>query len=250
VGRDAIPPYAIKLYIDPRTWEPGTATFTSKLLIPSNISAGAYQLALWLPDGYASLQDNPLYAIRFANDNVFDQSTGYNILGPINVNKAAGGSYQSGTKFEVIESTSSVQRSVSTTVTLESPSTRALISNPQISNDAENVYLSFDYASGEYNAFQSFVDTDQNPQTGYLINGIGAETIFENHTWNIYNGSGTDWNWAPTELLIQFEDSGSQVRWSVARELLHTSKFDAVFQLVDTNWNSAFLTSTLTYTLK
>jgi hypothetical protein len=166
------------------------------------------------------------------------------------VNMAAGGSYQSGTKFEVIESTSSVQRSVSTTVTLESPSTRALISNPQISNDAENVYLSFDYASGEYSAFQSFVDTDQNPQTGYLINGIGAETIFENHTWNIYNGSGTDWNWAPTELLIQFEDSGSQVRWSVASELLHTSKFDAVFQLVDTNWNSAFLTSTLTYTLK
>ena len=115
VGRDDIPPSQIKLDFDLRSWEPGTATFTAKLRISSNISEGTYHLALWLPDGSESLQNNPLYAIGFANENVFDPSTGYNILGDIDVNKAAGGSYQNGTKFEIIESTSSVERSVSTT---------------------------------------------------------------------------------------------------------------------------------------
>lgn len=104
-------PYKAKFDIDPRTWEPGTATFTAELYIPSNVSQGEYQLALWLPDGYESLQDSPLYAVRFANENVWDESTGYNILGAINVDKSAGGSYQRGEKFEVTESASSVARS-------------------------------------------------------------------------------------------------------------------------------------------
>jgi hypothetical protein len=250
VGRDDIPPYKIRLDVDPRTWEPGTATFTSKLRIPSNISEGTYQLALWLPDGFESLQNSPLYAIQFANENVFDPSTGYNMLGAINVSKAAGGSYQSGTKFHVIESTSSVERSVSITAPLESPPADELISNPQISNDAESVSLSFDYVTGEYNAFQVFVDEDQDPKTGYVVNGIGAEALFENQTWNIYDGSGSDWKWSPTEQLIQFEDSGSRVRWNVSSELLHSSKFDVVFQVVDANWNTAFMTRKLTYTLQ
>jgi hypothetical protein len=241
--------------IDPRHWESGSATFSVKLHIPSNIAEGEYRLGLWLPDGYKSLQDNPLYAVRFANENVWDETTGSNILGTINVDKGAGGSYQPGEKFEVIESTSSVERSVlsvlpAATATLESPPADSLISNSQISNDAENIYLSFDYVSGTYNAFQVFIDSDQNPQTGYIIKGIGAETLFENHTWNIYNGSGNDWNWAPTELLIHFEDRGSQALWNISRSLLHSSKLDIVFQLVDSNWDSVFVTDKITYTLK
>jgi hypothetical protein len=143
-----------------------------------------------------------------------------------------------------------VERIVPTTVPLEPPSTGELISNPQISNDAEDVTLSFDYMSGTYNAFQLFVDEDQNPKTGYIVNGIGAEALFENHNWNIYDGSGSDWKWSPTELPIQFDDSGSSVRWNISRKVLHSSKFDVVFQLVDANWNSAYATDKLTYILK
>ena len=51
------------------------------------------------------------------------------------------------------KSTSSVERSVVSlepipTPALQSPAGETLISNIEISNDAENVYLSFDYASG------------------------------------------------------------------------------------------------------
>jgi len=245
----------IKLDIDPRTWEPGKTQLKIKLHIPSDAKEAKYRLSLWLPDGYESLRNNPLYSVQLANENVFDERTSFNILGTINVENDAGGSYQRGELFEVIESTSSVERSILSvlpmaTATLESSPADSLISNPQISNDAENIYLSFDYVSGTYNAFQIFIDADQNPQTGYVINGIGAETLFENHTWNLYEGSGSDWTWAPTELLIHFEDSGSQVRWSISRKLLHSSRFDVVFQLVDTNWDAVFVTSKLTYTLK
>jgi len=255
VGGDGIPPYKVQLDIDPRRWEPGEISFTAKLHIPSNAPEGEYRIALWLPDVYESLRDNPLYSIQFANENVWDESTGYNILGKINVDKGAGGSYQRGEKFEVIESTSSVERSVLSvlpmaTARLESPPADSLISNPQVSNDVENIYLSFDYVNGTYNAFQIFIDADRDPQTGYIIHGIGAETLFENHTWNIYNGSGNDWNWAPTALLIQFEDTGSHVRWNISRSLLHSSQLDIVFQLVDANWDTVFVTNKLTYTLK
>jgi hypothetical protein len=101
VGRDDIPPYQVKLELDPRIWEPGNSTFMAKLHIPSNIEEGEYQLALWLPDGYESLQDNPLYAIRFANENIWDESTGYNTLGTITISKDNTGAYESGKDFEI-----------------------------------------------------------------------------------------------------------------------------------------------------
>lgn len=95
----------VKLTIDPRTWEPGAATFTAKLHIPSNIAEGEYQLALWLPDAFESLHDNPLYSIQFANENVWDASTGYNILGTVKVDASVAGSYKR-TDFMTVESLS------------------------------------------------------------------------------------------------------------------------------------------------
>src|SRR6185503_9190836 len=245
----------INLDIDPRAWEPGNTQLKIKLHIPSDAKEVEYRLALWLPDENISLLPNPLYSIRFANENMFDESTGYNILGTVKVDNSAGGSYQRGELFNVIESTSSVERSVVSlepipTPALQSHAGETLISNIEISNDAENVYLSLDYASGTYNAFQIFVDKDQNRETGYVINGIGADALFENHTWNIYNGSGNDWNWAPTELLIHFEDTGNHVSWNISRSLLRSSGLDIVFQLVDSNWDAVFVTDKITYTLK
>ena len=244
--------YVVPLDMDVRQWEPGTVTVNAKLHVPSNINQGEHKLALWLPDGSESLRDNPLYAIQFANENVWDESTGWNVLGTVTVSRDAGGSYQSGREFEVIESSFLVQRGVLQVLpgTVTSPELAAagsLISNQDISNDAENIFLSFDYASGEYNAFQLYVDADQNPETGFTINGIGAEALFENHTWNIYDGSGNDWKWQPTEVLIRFDDTGTHVKWTISRSILRSSRFDIVFQLMDPNWNTAFTTDKTTY---
>ncbi len=95
--------YEVTTSIDPRTWQPGTSSFSIQLHIPSNADEGEYQLALWLPDAYETLRDNPLYAIQFANENTFDEATGFNSLGIIKVNKNTSGNYQRGEEFEVIK---------------------------------------------------------------------------------------------------------------------------------------------------
>ncbi len=249
VGRDGIPPYATKLELDPRTWQPGGSSFTASIRLPSDMEEGEYNLALWLPDGSETLQANPLYAVQFANENIWDESTGYNILGTIAVDSSVAGSYERGKSMQVEE------LSTDTVVSSDSPATvppasGELILNPQIANDAENVIFSFDYASGEYNAFQLFIDTDQNPRTGFIVNGIGAEILVENDTWNTYSGSGSNWSWTPTEAEISLEDTGTHVNWKIPRSLLTASQFDYIIQIADMNWDTAFATDKQSYTVK
>jgi len=253
VGRDArsVPPYEVQLDIDPRTWEPGTATFTAKLHIPSNVNEGEYQLALWLPDGYESLQKNPLYAVRFANENVWDESTGFNILGSIHLDNSVGGSYQRGEKFEAIESTSSVERNVASPLPVSSSSD--LIFNTNIENDAETLVIQFEFVGDvvSYNGFQVLLDTDQNIGTGLSIEGIGADFLLENDLIHSYTGSGRDWTWDPVDVELIFSNEDQIAKWTLPLAALGDSTdIDVVFQLVDTNWDAAFVMDKQTFTLK
>ena len=110
VAKDGASRHEVELQIDPRVWGPGTATFTAKLHIPSNAQKGEYQLALWFPDGYESLHNNPLYAIQFANEGVWDEATGLNVLGNVSVTESAGGETERGKDFTVISAESSTSK--------------------------------------------------------------------------------------------------------------------------------------------
>ncbi len=80
------------LPIDPRFWLSGaTSSFSIRLRIPANAPEGKYQVALWLPDAYPSLQGNPQYSVRFANEDVWEQETGYNIIKNIEISSLATG---------------------------------------------------------------------------------------------------------------------------------------------------------------
>ena len=74
--------YPIQLQSDPRRWLPNdvVTTINEQLALPSNMPAGTYQLYLHLPDKYTSLASDPRFAIRFANANVWDATTGMNKL--------------------------------------------------------------------------------------------------------------------------------------------------------------------------
>ncbi len=74
--------YSVQLQSDPRTWLPNgvTTTINEQITLPSNISTGTYQLYLYLPDAYSSIASNPKYAVRFANADVWNSSTGMNSL--------------------------------------------------------------------------------------------------------------------------------------------------------------------------
>ena len=90
-GVEDVEPLRVRLPVDPRGWEPGSARFAVKARLPANLAGGDYQLGLWLPDAATELAANPRYAIRFANDAVWEAAHGYNILGTVRVDTNAGG---------------------------------------------------------------------------------------------------------------------------------------------------------------
>lgn len=84
--------YRLALSSDPRTWLPNGVVSEAKdsLTIPAEAEEGIYQIYLYLPDAYASLADDPRYAVRFANEGVWNSETGMNALGATVEIKAAG----------------------------------------------------------------------------------------------------------------------------------------------------------------
>ena len=71
---------------DPRFWLPGGQhVFTLSCTLDPAMQ-GEYNLYLNLPDPYESLHNDPRYSIRFANDAVWDENTGYNHIAKITVN--------------------------------------------------------------------------------------------------------------------------------------------------------------------
>jgi|GEM_PF-1993079 len=70
--------YPFVLATDPRTWE-GTFNIAESINI-SALPVGTYDAYLFLPDSNPALALRPEYSIQFANDNVWEASTGYNKL--------------------------------------------------------------------------------------------------------------------------------------------------------------------------
>jgi hypothetical protein len=66
---------------EPRFWSAGkTTTVNETLSIPANLENGEYTVGIRMPDLSPSIYDDPRYAIRFANKDIWDEKTGTNIL--------------------------------------------------------------------------------------------------------------------------------------------------------------------------
>ena len=61
-------------------WFTGKIMLKQNFNLPPSIIAGQYEVMLNLPDGYKSLQGNPAYSIRLANEGLWEPSTGFNQL--------------------------------------------------------------------------------------------------------------------------------------------------------------------------
>lgn len=73
--------YSIPMATDPRKWlGPNQITIAENLTLPANIINGSYKLYLSIPDADTNLSTRPEYAIRLANENTWEASTGYNNL--------------------------------------------------------------------------------------------------------------------------------------------------------------------------
>jgi hypothetical protein len=66
---------------DPRFWLPGgTHTVAVGAPVPRGLPAGRYDVLLELPDPSPRLRGRPAYAIRLANEDVWEPATGANVL--------------------------------------------------------------------------------------------------------------------------------------------------------------------------
>lgn len=72
--------YAARIEADPRRFEPGQSTFYATITMPADAAPGSWRLAFWLPDEDPAIAADPRYAIRLANDGVWDDTKGWNIL--------------------------------------------------------------------------------------------------------------------------------------------------------------------------
>jgi hypothetical protein len=67
--------------IDPRRWDPGLCTrFAVSVTLPEDLPTGDYSWHLQLPDASPRLAGDPRFAIRLANEDVWDEQTGENRL--------------------------------------------------------------------------------------------------------------------------------------------------------------------------
>jgi hypothetical protein len=232
--------------LDPRSLQPGDSSFTIQLRLPSGMADGIYTLALWLPDQAESLQNNPLYAIRFANENTWDETTGYNIFGQVTLSNTAGGNVEKTDFLTVLEMVGGPDAALPASTAGaqgQAPQPGDPISSLQANSDSEYLHLQFTFtgALDDYNALQLFLDTDQNPATGFAVSALGAEFLLENGALNAYAGSGSDWNWTPLENEIVHLNDGQTARWSVLlADLGNLKALDFAAQLVDANWKTVF----------
>jgi hypothetical protein len=65
---------------DVRRWFSGINKVTETIKLPIDFPSGDYEMLLNLPDAYASIKDRPEFCIRFANNDVWEATTGYNKL--------------------------------------------------------------------------------------------------------------------------------------------------------------------------
>jgi hypothetical protein len=72
--------YPCNVKADVRYWFTGNISLYAPIQLPKNIPAGSYRLFLHLPDADPDIAKRPEYAIRLANVNMWDKSTGLNDL--------------------------------------------------------------------------------------------------------------------------------------------------------------------------
>ncbi|HVY73197.1 MAG TPA: DUF4832 domain-containing protein [Puia sp.] len=72
--------FQVRLKANPQQWFSGLHIIQEQVQLPAGTAPGGYRLYLSLPDASPSISSRPEYAIRLANEKVWEASTGYNDL--------------------------------------------------------------------------------------------------------------------------------------------------------------------------
>ncbi|CAF3995864.1 unnamed protein product [Rotaria sp. Silwood2] len=192
--------YETTLSVDPRTWTPenGIIAIDRNLRIPANITEGIWQLFLAMPDASERLKHDPHYAVRFANEDVWTDEGKNMLIKELNITASASSACTDDGYFHEIN-------------------TNPALSITQLNavKTVQSLILSAMY-SIDYTFHQAFIDTDNNPTTGYHVQGIGAEILVENSASYRHKGNnGSDWKWELVDRNITPSKNGHTYVWQL-----------------------------------
>ncbi len=72
--------FKVTLPVNPQEWYPGIHEIPVRVYLPAAMLPGTYSLLLALPDAAPLLAARSVYSIRLANENTWEETTGYNDL--------------------------------------------------------------------------------------------------------------------------------------------------------------------------
>ena len=93
--------------------------------------------------------------------------------------------------------------------------TKTLIHDEKASNDNDHLYYSY-AITGDYSWYRVYIDSDQNPATGFPQIGIGAEFLLEGPNLFRYSGIGGSWGWTLL-TAVPFNNASGSVSWIISR---------------------------------
>jgi hypothetical protein len=186
--------YKLVTDVDPRFWYSGDTSFVEITGgIPESMPEGNYEAFLFLPDTASALHDRKDYAVRFANENVWEDSTGYNsLLQTVEISQSASGDDYTGDNyfvqfdggvapppptgeiiidgnFEDWMSVPQLDIPPDNEETGDALNDHVDIKDIWVTNSQDELYISYSLA-GSFGAsyfYHVFFDTDNNPATGF-----------------------------------------------------------------------------------
>ncbi len=263
--------YRLITSVDPRFWFSGDTTSVSITGgIKTDMPEGEYEVLLFLPDTVKALHERKEYAIRFANENVWEDSTGYNkLLHNIIISSNVNGSDYAGTDFFELFSSGITPPDSNAEIIidgdfgdwmnipqLDAPpddESEGDALNPSVdltdvwvAGNSEDIYFSYKTA-GEIQPqyfYHVFIDTDNDTSTGFHSEGSygGFDFMIENTSLWKYAGTNGEWNWtyAGETVFEKGTTDNSRVELSVSLSQLEITSggiIGIVFNINDNDEN-------------
>lgn len=245
---------------DPRFWQSGdTVNIQISAGIIGNMPEGNYEFLLHLADPVKELHNNPYYSIRLANENVWEDSTGFNsLLHYVTVNSNLSGGDYSGEYYFLSEDSINYVPPVIEIDGLfddwESVPQLDIPPNEEGAGDAlnpavdlvdlwvtdgeDNVYVSYNL-DGDFESqyfYHIFIDTDNDTSTGFHSEGsdAGIDLMVENDLLWEYTGQNGDWGWSSLGSVLTAIGSinTNRIELSISKNILNSLGTHESFQLI------------------
>jgi uncharacterized protein DUF4832/uncharacterized protein DUF4874/type IX secretion system substrate protein len=255
--------YRLVSKLDPREWKSSTSTTIelSAGILPT-MEVGNYELLMHLADPIEALHDRVEYSIQLANENIWEDTTGFNnLLHSVEINSDAGGENYDGNEFFLEENADTIEVSemkidgefedwnsvlrfdVSPDEEFEGDgiNSNVDIKDIWVTDDEENVFISYslvgDFAANYF--YHVFFDLDQNPNTGFHMSNSfgGIDLMIENEVFWEYTGTDGAWGWSTIGAVNSSVGTSAtnRIEMSIPKSLINqfitSNSFDIVFNV-------------------